>query len=86
MRLVAPFGLAELMNMIGRPHTKRVTEVVYAQNAARWAVLWPGLTIVPGTDTAADEEHVRHLPHYPLARRLTAFPVSRCLSGDPPGC
>jgi hypothetical protein len=43
----APFGYGDVFAMIVRPNRRRELPHVYHQKAARWAMAWPRLTVVP---------------------------------------
>jgi hypothetical protein len=46
-RACAPFGLDDLFGLIVRPNKSLVDRNVYEAKAARWAALWPRLTVIP---------------------------------------
>jgi hypothetical protein len=43
----APFGLADLFSMVVRPNRVIVDQAVYEAKTARWATLWPKLSVLP---------------------------------------
>ena len=43
----APFGLADLFSMVVRPIRAITDQAVYEAKAARWAMLWPKLSVLP---------------------------------------
>ncbi len=46
----AAFGFEDLLNMVVRPNKRQVTRNIYTAKTARWADLWPLLTIVDWDD------------------------------------
>ncbi len=51
LRLVAPFGVADLLNLTVRANRRQITRPVYEAKVKRWLSFWPHLHIV-----AWDEE------------------------------
>lgn len=45
-QVYAPYGLSDLFNMTVRPNKLLVTRAVYEKKAAKWAKLWPNLTVI----------------------------------------
>ena len=43
----APFGLADLFNMIVRPNKRQITRELYEAKTERWTRLWPKLERLP---------------------------------------
>jgi hypothetical protein len=46
LRLVAPYGLDDLLDLIVRPNKKQITRSVYEAKVARWLTLWPRLHVL----------------------------------------
>jgi hypothetical protein len=46
-RVCAPFGVDDLFALIVRPNQALISRQVYEAKAARWAAIWPRLTVVP---------------------------------------
>jgi hypothetical protein len=46
----APFGFADLVNLVVRPNTRQVTRAIYAEKVARWKPHWPQLRFVDWDD------------------------------------
>ena len=46
-RIYAPYGFADVFNLVVRPNPILATRDVYQAKAARWRRQWPGLTVVP---------------------------------------
>lgn len=46
-RVLAPFGLSDLMNMTVRPNKRQITEAIYLAKVERWRKHWPRLQIIP---------------------------------------
>jgi hypothetical protein len=42
----APYGLTDLFGMVVRPNKVIVPRAVYEAKAARWAAVWPKLTVL----------------------------------------
>lgn len=42
----APFGLDDVYGMVVRPNKVKVTQAIYEAKAARWAAIWPKLTVL----------------------------------------
>jgi hypothetical protein len=53
VRIIAPFGLDDLLSGIVRPNKRQITEDVYEAKIARWRSVWPKLDIRPWLDTEA---------------------------------
>ena len=51
LEVTAPFGLADLTNLVVRPNKAQVTRDIYEAKTARWRDLWPGLDIRPWAET-----------------------------------
>lgn len=49
----APWGLADILNLVVRPNPVSGTRLMYEKKAARWRGLWPGLTVLPWPDNAS---------------------------------
>jgi uncharacterized protein len=47
LQLDAPFGLADLFNMIVRPNSLQITGELYEAKTERWTRLWPKLQRLP---------------------------------------
>ncbi len=43
----APYGLNDLFGLIVRPNKTQITKEIYERKTARWAQIWPQLTIIP---------------------------------------
>ncbi|MGY1603735.1 nucleotidyltransferase family protein [Geodermatophilus sp. SYSU D00815] len=43
----APFGYADLFDLVVRPNPRLAPRHVYEQKAARWQACWPELTVLP---------------------------------------
>lgn len=52
-RIYAPYGLADVFNLVVRPNPVLAPREVYAVKTARWRQQWPGLTILPWPEPAA---------------------------------
>jgi hypothetical protein len=52
-RLYAPYGLADVFDLVVRPHRGQAPRHVYETKAARWREHWPELTVLPWDDGAA---------------------------------
>lgn len=46
-RVYAPYGLADVFNLVVRPNPVLATREVYQAKTARWQRQWPGLTVLP---------------------------------------
>jgi uncharacterized protein len=46
-RIYAPYGLADVFNLVVRPNPVLAPRHVYQAKAARWSQQWPGLTVLP---------------------------------------
>ena len=46
-RIYAPYGLADMFNLVVRPNPVLAPRHVYQAKAARWRQQWPGLTVLP---------------------------------------
>jgi hypothetical protein len=49
-RVHAPYGYADLFGLVVRPNGRRATREAYEAKAARWASVWPELTVLPYDD------------------------------------
>ena len=47
LRMIAPFGLEDLLAGIVRPNKRQITENVYLRKIDRWRPVWPKLDIRP---------------------------------------
>jgi hypothetical protein len=47
VEVYAPFGLEDLFGFLLRPNPVLAPRAVYEQKTARWAALWPRLTVLP---------------------------------------
>lgn len=47
IKICAPYGIDDLLNMIVRPNKIQITSEIYAQKLERWTQIWPKLTIIP---------------------------------------
>lgn len=45
VRIIAPFGLADLMSMSIKPNKRQITEAIYNAKINRWKTIWPNLSI-----------------------------------------
>lgn len=45
----APFGVADLFEMVVRPNKALVSKELYEEKAKRWSLRWPMLTVIPWT-------------------------------------
>jgi hypothetical protein len=43
----APFGLTDLFAMVVRPNRALIDQAIYEAKTARWATLWPRLSVLP---------------------------------------
>jgi len=54
-RIYAPYGFADVFNLVVRPNPVLATRSVYEAKTRRWRQQWPGLTVLPwpapGRDT-----------------------------------
>ena len=57
-RTYAPFGLADVFNLVVRPNPPLAPRYVYEAKARRWRQQWPALTVLPwpDRDEGADAE------------------------------
>jgi uncharacterized protein len=46
-RVYAPYGLADVFNLVARPNPVLATREVYEAKVARWRTHWPSLTVLP---------------------------------------
>ena len=46
-RICAPYGLADVFNLVVRPNPLLATRPVYEAKTARWRQVWPELTVLP---------------------------------------
>ena len=46
-RIYAPYGLADVFNLVARPNPVLAPRHVYQAKTARWRRQWPGLTVLP---------------------------------------
>jgi uncharacterized protein len=46
-RIYAPYGLADVFNLVVRPNPVLAPRRIYQAKAARWRQQWPGLTVLP---------------------------------------
>jgi len=46
-RIYAPYGLADVFNLVVRPNPVLATRSVYEAKTRRWRQQWPGLTVLP---------------------------------------
>ena len=54
-RIYAPYGLADVFNLVVRPNPVLAPRHVYQAKAARWRQQWPGLTVLPWPEPAAGQ-------------------------------
>lgn len=47
LEVYAPFGFDDLFDMVLRPNPVLAPKAVYEAKAAKWAALWPSLTVLP---------------------------------------
>lgn len=47
LKVHAPYGLADLLNLVVRPNPALVTKALYEGKAARWKAAWPALRVMP---------------------------------------
>jgi len=47
IKMQAPYGIDDLLNMIVRPNKTQITEDIYNKKLARWTQIWPRLIIIP---------------------------------------
>ena len=52
-RIYAPYGLADVFNLVVRPNPVLAPRHVYQAKAARWRQQWPGLTVLPWPEPQA---------------------------------
>ena len=52
-RIYAPYGLADVFNLVVRPNPALAPRHVYQAKAARWRQQWPGLTVLPWPEPSA---------------------------------
>jgi hypothetical protein len=52
-RIYAPYGLADVFNLVVRPNPVLAPRHVYQAKAARWHQQWPGLTVLPWPEPPA---------------------------------
>jgi hypothetical protein len=52
-RIYAPYGLADVFNLVVRPNPALAPRHVYQAKAARWRQQWPGLTVLPWPEPPA---------------------------------
>jgi uncharacterized protein len=52
-RIYAPYGLADVFNLVVRPNPVLAPRHVYQAKAARWRQQWPGLTVLPWPEPPA---------------------------------
>jgi hypothetical protein len=52
-RIYAPYGLADVFNLVVRPNPVLAPRHVYQAKAARWRRQWPGLTVLPWPEPSA---------------------------------
>ena len=46
-KVIAPFGLTDLFDLIVRPNKKQITAEIYNNKLNRWRTHWPKLKIIP---------------------------------------
>jgi len=46
-RIYAPYGFADVFNLVVRPNPVLATQSVYETKTRRWRQQWPGLTVLP---------------------------------------
>lgn len=51
IRVIAPFGLDDLLSGIVRPNKRQITESVYEAKIVRWRTIWPQLVIMSWSDS-----------------------------------
>jgi len=49
-RVHAPYGLADVFNLVARPNPVLATRAVYEAKVTRWRAQWPSLTVLPWPD------------------------------------
>ena len=54
-RIYAPYGLADVFNLVVRPNPVLAPRRVYQAKTARWRRQWPGLTILPWPERPGPE-------------------------------
>ena len=47
LKVHAPYGLEDLLNLVVRPNPILVTKALYETKAARWKAAWPRLQVMP---------------------------------------
>jgi len=52
-RIYAPYGLADVFNLVARPNPVLAPRHVYQAKTARWRQQWPGLTVLPWPEPSA---------------------------------
>jgi hypothetical protein len=52
-RIYAPYGLADVFNLVVRPNPVLAPRHVYQAKTARWRQQWPGLTVLPWPEPPA---------------------------------
>ena len=50
-RIVAPFGLGDLLGLVVRPNKRQIDRPVYEAKVPRWRRLWPELTYLAWSDS-----------------------------------
>jgi len=52
-RIYAPYGLADVFNLVVRPNPVLAPRYIYEAKVARWRQQWPGLTVMPWPEPPA---------------------------------
>jgi uncharacterized protein len=53
IRIIAPFGLDDLLSGIVRPNKRQITEDIYLAKIIRWRSIWPKLDVRPWRELGA---------------------------------
>ena len=54
-RIYAPYGLADVFNLVVRPNPVLAPRYIYQAKVARWRRQWPGLTVLPWPEPPAGQ-------------------------------
>lgn len=47
LKIFAPFGLDDLLEMVIKPNKAQITEKIYLAKVNRWSKIWPDVKIIP---------------------------------------
>jgi uncharacterized protein len=56
-RIYAPYGLADVFNLVVRPNPVLATRSVYEAKTRRWRRQWPALTVLPWPEQPHAQDH-----------------------------